>query len=123
MALDDLNQFLNGDAVVHDEVVTKRPKLAFHAGLFGNTLGQDFQGRPEIRRPNLGEAREGSEVVTDQEIDQRAWGVWAQDRLFLGHDVLFFNSGEEGEGGVFARTANWFTINSRRENAPYIVGK
>ena len=47
----------------------------------------DSQKIDEIRRPNLGGAREGDLVVADQKIDQKAWGLWAQDRLQLGDDV------------------------------------
>lgn len=37
--------------------------------------------------PNLGGAREGAEVVSDQVIRQSSWGLWAMDRLSLGHDL------------------------------------
>ncbi len=53
------------------------------------SAGFDLDGQTfdEIRRPNLGGAREGSEVVADQTVDQLAWGVWVQDRLLLGRDL------------------------------------
>ncbi len=50
-------------------------------------LDLDQQDIDEHRRPNLGRAREGATVVSDQTIHQTAWGLWAQDRLSLGHDL------------------------------------
>jgi len=64
-----------------------------HSTLFGlpNTfnLGVDLEGQhiDEYRLPNEGRAHEGSELVSNQEIDQRAWGLWAQDWLQLSNEV------------------------------------
>ena len=61
--------------------------------LFGlaNSLnvGFDLEGQhiDEYRLPNEGYAHEGSELVSNQEIDQRAWGLWAQDWLQLSRGV------------------------------------
>lgn len=54
---------------------------------FSAGLDLDGQDIDENRRPNLGGAREGAEVVSDQIIRQRGWGLWALDRLSLGHDL------------------------------------
>jgi iron complex outermembrane receptor protein len=53
------------------------------------SVGIDYDGQTihENRRPNLGGAQEGAEVVSDEVIRQRAWGLWAQDRQLLGHDL------------------------------------
>ncbi len=53
------------------------------------SFGVDLEGQniDEYRRPNLGYAREAAEVVSDEKIHQSAWGLWAQDRLLLGHDM------------------------------------
>ena len=50
-------------------------------------LDLDWQDIGEYRRPNLGHAREGAVVVSDQVITQSSWGLWAMDRLSLGHDL------------------------------------
>jgi len=53
------------------------------------SFGVDLDGQEidEQRRPNLGFAHEGPLVVSDEEIHQSAWGLWALDRLSLGHDL------------------------------------
>ena len=53
------------------------------------SAGLDYDGQDidEVRRPNLGFGQAGAVVVSDQKIKQRAWGLWAQDRLLLGHDL------------------------------------
>jgi len=53
------------------------------------SAGLDFDGQniDEVRRPNLGYGQAGAEVVSDEKIQQRAWGLWFQDRLILGHDL------------------------------------
>ena len=53
------------------------------------SIGVDLEGQKidESRRPNLGYGQEAAEVVSDEKIQQSAWGLWAQDRLLLGHDL------------------------------------
>jgi iron complex outermembrane receptor protein len=53
------------------------------------SIGVDLEGQniDEYRRPNLGYGQEAAEVVSDEKIQQSAWGLWAQDRLLLGHDL------------------------------------
>ncbi|MDD5562913.1 MAG: TonB-dependent receptor [Thermoanaerobaculaceae bacterium] len=49
------------------------------------TIGADLDGQRfgEIQRPNLGDAREGTTVLTDQVVHQRGVGVYLLDRLEL----------------------------------------
>jgi iron complex outermembrane receptor protein len=64
-----------------------RGSIASHTNELSVGVDLDGQDIDEYRRPNLGGAQEGSEVVSDEEIHQSAWGFWAQDRLLLGHDL------------------------------------
>jgi iron complex outermembrane receptor protein len=50
------------------------------------TLGTDlsWQDIADTKRPNLGHAVEGSEIVADQAITQRGTAFWAMDRVELG---------------------------------------
>jgi iron complex outermembrane receptor protein len=64
-----------------------RGSLAGHANELSVGVDLDGQKIDEYRRPNLGGAQEGAEVVSDEEIHQSAWGLWAQDRLLLGYDL------------------------------------
>jgi iron complex outermembrane receptor protein len=49
------------------------------------TVGTDLEWQTinDYRRPNLGRAREGAEVLSDEDIDQHGYGFWALDRLEL----------------------------------------
>ncbi|MCG6964382.1 MAG: TonB-dependent receptor [Acidobacteria bacterium] len=46
----------------------------------------DWQNIDDYDRPNLGAAREGAEILSDETIYQRGTGVFAFDELDLGHD-------------------------------------
>ena len=43
----------------------------------------DYQKFNEYQRPNLGDAREGPEVLSDQDVHQQGAGVYLLDRLQL----------------------------------------
>jgi iron complex outermembrane receptor protein len=50
------------------------------------SLGSDisWQGFDDYRHPNLGQAREGSDLLSNQTISQRGVGVYALDRVEIG---------------------------------------
>ncbi len=53
-----------------------------------SNLGTDlaWQDIDELKRPNLGAAREGAEILSDEEIHQSSTGVFAFDQIDLGQN-------------------------------------